>query len=170
MSSAKFYPFRLGLNVFNHQQPINSDKPSRNQPPRRNLLVSSVNVNVTASLRIAQNNQSVYIGKYPLGRIQIGKSRWGVALESCEGFISSGIPRPEFSPEWYFALIRHLVARWVKHYSMTIHSEKRCLQTFLVCDVIETPQSRVATTTSRPPTQDIREIVNPGRESISDAH
>ena len=34
---------------------------------------------------------------------------------------------------------------------------------FTVCDVVEIPQSRIATATSRPPVQDIRDTVNPRR-------
>ena len=40
-------------------------------------------------------------------------------------------------------------------------AEKWCLQTGRIRDVVEIPQSRIATTTSRPPVRDIRDTVNP---------
>ena len=46
----------------------------------------------------------------------------------------------------------------------TTSAEKRCLQTGRVCDVVEIPQSRMATATSRPPARDIRDTVNPTRD------
>ena len=42
-------------------------------------------------------------------------------------------------------------------------AEKQCLQTGRVCDVVEIPQSRMATVTSWPPARDIRDTVNPPR-------
>ena len=42
-------------------------------------------------------------------------------------------------------------------------AQKRCLQMGRVCDVMEIPQSRLATATSRPPARDIRDTVNPPR-------
>ena len=42
-------------------------------------------------------------------------------------------------------------------------AEKQCLKTGRVCDVVEIPQSRMATATSRPPARDIRDTVNPPR-------
>ena len=42
-------------------------------------------------------------------------------------------------------------------------AEKQCLQTERVCDIVEIPQSRMATATSRPPARDIRNTVNPPR-------
>ena len=50
-------------------------------------------------------------------------------------------------------------------------TEKQCLQTGRVCDVVEIPQSRMATATSRPPVRDIRDTESTeGLWPISDAH
>ena len=43
-------------------------------------------------------------------------------------------------------------------------TEKQCLQTGRVCDVVGIPQSRIATATSRPPARNIRDTVNPPRD------
>ena len=42
-------------------------------------------------------------------------------------------------------------------------TQKRCLQMGHACDVVEIPQSRMATATSRLPVRDIRDTVNPLR-------
>ena len=42
-------------------------------------------------------------------------------------------------------------------------TEKECLQTGRVCDVVEIPHSRMGTATSRLPARDIRDTVNPPR-------
>ena len=42
-------------------------------------------------------------------------------------------------------------------------AEKRCLQTWPVCDVVDIPQWRMATATSWPPARDSRDTVNPPR-------
>ena len=40
-------------------------------------------------------------------------------------------------------------------------ADKRYLQTWLVCDIVEIPQSRMATTASRPPVRYIRDTAKP---------
>ena len=95
------------------------------------------------------------------------------------------IHRSESSPEGSFTLISHTVTRWAKllqndlmcasanNVLSTGRAELRCLQTWLVRAVIEIPQSRIATTTSWPPVQDIRDTMNSLTEGlwpISDAH
>ena len=90
--------------------------------------------------------------------------------------LECGIYRSESSPEGSFALIPHPVARWAKklcrnnpicastdNVLSTTSAEKRCLQTGRFCDVVEIPQSCMATATSRPPAWDIRDTVNPPR-------
>ena len=89
--------------------------------------------------------------------------------------LECGIHRSESSPEGSFALIPHPVAWWAKlrHNNpicastddvLSIGSaEKQCLQMGRVCDAVEIPHSRIATSTSRPPARDIRDTVNPPR-------
>ena len=89
---------------------------------------------------------------------------WEVARESREGFYPSRIlatPRVRDSEQ---KLRRNNpICASTDDVLSTTSAEKRCLQTGRFCDVVEIPQSRMATTTSRPPAQDIRDTVNPPR-------
>ena len=63
-----------------------------------------------------------------------------------------------------YVIIIHFVLPLVMFY---LSGEERCLQTGRVCDVVEIPQSCLANRTSRSPSWDIRDTVNPPRGLIN---